>query len=512
MKKTSKHPLSRRPAARPRRWAGRDRPMRWLGWLWGLLLVLASALGQPAGAQGSGRAGTAAVFLKAVAGSPRAYVGQPVTVSYLLYHRVPIIDPDDEITLSFRNCLVEEYPSTQQEYQETVGGQRYKVLVLKKYVVVPQLAGSLPLPVLTRRYSVSSPPGADDFFGGPQLVSRSLHSPAGQLLVLPLPPPSDSVAFCGAVGQFQFRPICTVSKKADNMLTVQVQASGSGNLKGFRLVPPALPGGMDFFNVRSTEQHTLAEAGWQATSTYSYEVLASYRGTHTLPGIALAYFDPVAGRYVSFVGPAFRWAVTQGARAAPPKLAGRPRALAARRPALHTKTTLFEDQDNYLFLGSSAYYLLLLAAGTLFLAGIAYTHYVAAHAANGRHIRFRKAKSRAIRAIRNAEQLPVTETDRYYKALDTALTAYLGSKFGWPEQEGGWGNALANRMQGCELPAQLQTQTLACLRQLHKLRFAANGAAAHPRRSYGDELLTLICQLDACISEQPYTELVGAAE
>lgn len=510
MEKTTKPPFARRPAAPPRRWAGRAWPARWPSWLWGLLLVLASGLGPPARAQGSERAGTAAVFLKAVAGSPRAYVGQPVTVSYLLYHRVPIIDPDEEITLSFRNCLVEEYSPTQQEYQETVGGQRYKVLVLKKYVVVPQLAGSLPLPVLTRRYSVSSPPGADDFFGGQQLVSRSLHSSAGRLPVLPLPPPADSVAFCGAVGQFRFRPAYTVSQKADNMLTVQVQASGLGNLKGFRLAPPALPAGMDLFNVRSTEQHTLA-AGWQATSTYSYEVLASYRGTYTLPGIALAYFDPAVGRYVSFVGPAFRWQVTQGAPAPPPTPAGRPRALAARRPALYTKTTLFEDQGDYLFLGSRAYYLLLLAAGTLFVAGIAHTHYVAARAANGRHLRFRKAKSRAIRTIRSAEQLPAAEADRYYKALAAALTAYLGSKFGWPAQEACI-NSVAAGLQEFEVPTRLQIQTLACLHQLHKLRFAANGAAAHPRRVYGENLLTLICQLDACISEQPYAELVGAAE
>ena len=471
------------------------------GWFWGWLLVVVSGLGRPALAQKSGHAGAGDVFLKAVPSSPQAYVGQALTVSYLLYHRVPIIDPDDEITLRFANCLVEEYPPSQPERTETINGRVYKVLLLKKYLLVPQLAGSLQLPALTRRYSVSAPPGPDDFFEEQQLVSRSIRLPAGQLPVVALPAPGDSLAFCHAVGQFQFRPVYTVSPKADNMLTVTLQVSGPGNLKGFKLVPPPLPANVDLFNERNEAQHTLTAKGWQATGTYSYEVLAAYRGTYTLPGMAFAYFDPAQGRYVSVVGPAFRWQVAKGALAPPP--AANPKRTPVRRGAmLYTKATLSQDQDKYLFLGSRGCYWLLLASGGLFMVGLGYSYQQKRQAANSQHLRFRKAKSLAIQAIRKAERLPAAEADEFYKALTAVLATYLGSKLGWQESAFHF-HRLPAVLLACHVPAPLQARAVGCVGQLHKLRFAASGVVAHSRSIYSEELLSVINQLDTCLYEQP---------
>lgn len=502
MKKITREVLFREPEATILTLLGRRALQHWLY----IQLLLLGLLPRPAGAQAHPASTTSkpgserAIFLKVVVNRPNAYVGQPLTVSYLLFHRVPVIDPDDEVALKFNNCYVEEYPQASKQRTANIGGHVYQVQLIKKYLLIPQLEGNLQIPALTRLYRSSGPPTSEDFFGEQKIISTTVRSTVLQFPVRALPPlpPGDSVDFCGAVGLFRFRPTYTVSRKADNLLTVRLKVSGSGNLKNMKLPPPLLPGGVDFFNEFHRDQHTLSAKGLQAEGTYSYDVLANYQGTYTLSGIRLHYFDPESGRYLTYTAPAFHWRVTKGL---PPHttLAS---VVAETRPSL-IKSELFGSQAGHLFFGSRIYYGLLFFAGLFFLTGIAYAHWVNARSANNRSYQFRIAKSQALLAIKKNERAHFQDADLFYKGLHDILLHYLCVKIGWDENEFFLGH-LPAALQPFAIPASLQDHTLDFLGVLLKLRFSVSGPSIQSSDMYSEKLSLIIKHLDAHLNDQAH--------
>lgn len=471
--------------------AGCRHPSAWPAYpkwpLWQLFVLLVLLAG-PARAQQPGPAAARpAVFLRAVASPASAYVGQALSVRYLLYYRVPIIDPGGETTLSFGSCYVAEYPPATAEQTETIGGQLYQVRVLKQYLLIPQLAGALQLPVLAQRYRRQEAPAENDFFGEPKIVSTTVRSAALRVPVRALPPPTDSLPFCHAVGQLSCQPAYTVSGKADNLLTVRLRVRGLASLQRFSLPPPLLPAGVEGFNTKGQEEHSLTSKGLLASGTYSYDLVASYRGTYRIPGIAFQYFDPAAGRYVTYRSPAFRWLVTKGAPRPPA-------ASPAARPLLYTKSSLEERPAGRLFFGSRTYYGTLALGLLLFLAGIAHASQVRARATNHRRYRFRKARQWALRAIaRNARTHP-HDPDQLCKGLLNILQAYVENKLGL-EKDSFLAGGLAAALQAQAVPAGVRARTLDFVARLARLRFAP-GQPAPAGSASSEELASIIKELD----------------
>lgn len=479
MRKTTK-PASCRPPA----WPARPKPP--LGWLLGLLALLAGpARAQPA--QPDPAAHAPAVFLRAVASPASVYVGQALSVGYLLYYRVPVIDPGGETALKFGSCYVAEYPPAPAEHTETIGGQAYRVRVLKQYLLIPQLAGALQLPVLAQRYRRQEAPAESDFFGEPKIVSATVRSAALRVPVRALPPPPDSLPVCHAVGQLSCQPSYTVSGKADNLLTVRLRVRGPASLQRFRLPPPLLPAGVEAFNSQNQEQHQLTAKGLRASGTYSYDLVASYRGTYRIPGFAFQYFDPAAGRYVTYRSPAFRWLVTKGAPRPPAPLP-------AAGPLLYTKPSLAGPSAGHLFVGSRAYYGVLACGLLFFVAGLGYARRAQARATHHRRYRFRKARQWALRAIaRNARAHP-HDPDQLCKGLLSILLDYAENKFGLAKG-GLLAGGLAAALQARAVPASTQARTLDFAARLARLRFAP-GPPAPAGRFHSEELAAIIKELD----------------
>ncbi|WP_236668956.1 hypothetical protein [Hymenobacter rubidus] len=442
--------------------------------------------------------------------STSVYAGQAFTVSYLLYYRVPLIDPDDEINLQFRDCFVVEFAAARPpEREETIGGQVYKVQLLKKYLLIPQLTGALPLPVLKRRYRFTAPAKPEDFFGGEQMVTKTIRSSALQVAVKALPATGDSTAFSRAVGKFRVRVTYSQPRKDDHFLTVKVRIKGLGNLRNVRLRPPPMPDNVDVFNVRGKEEHALTADGLEAEYVYTYDVLAAYQGTYELPGPRLSYFEPEAGQYVAFTAPPYRWRVTHGGQA-PTRPAGPAPRPAGRHEGLYTKADFYQDRVEYLFFGSPACDAVLVVSGLLFLGGIALGRYWALRAANSQYYRYRNAKKRALQALKKLDKASAPDVDSYYKTLRDVLVSYLCSKLDRPEAAFS-ARDLAFAMQPFQVPLPLWSRTAALLEVLAKSRFSATRPATIPTH-YRTELLALIHELDACFPDKVHPPvLVGAA-
>ncbi|UOQ96706.1 hypothetical protein MUN81_15835 [Hymenobacter sp. 5317J-9] len=480
---------------------------------WGLWLMLASGLaaraqqveapvGRPSGPGED-------VFMKAVPSSKAAYAGQALTVSYLLYYAVPVIDPDADIDLKFKNCEVEEYPATARERRETLAGKTYQVRVLKQYHVVPELEGTLTLPVLTRQYSFRAPPSPEDFFGEPKIVSKTIRSGTVKVPVRPLPPAPDSLAFANMLGQFRFRPSYTVSRKSANLLTFRLKITGAGNLKKAKLLPAVMPAGVDVFNIAGEEKHVLTAQGLRAEYTYSYDVLANYQGTYVLPGIRVLSFDPKQEKYSAYRAPAYTWRVDKGPVAPAPE-AAKPAVVQAAPRAWQAKTTLFQDEDKQLFFGSRTYYGCLLVAAGLLLAGVAQAERLKRRAANPRRYKARTAKSRALKALRRIALPRASPTDAHYKNLGEILLGYLCARFDLDEANFSLRD-LPARLQARGVPAVLQHQTADFLRTLTKIRFSGGPPIGSARSVATDELIALITRLDACSHDEIPTTLVPVA-
>lgn len=464
-----------------------------------LLVLLGLSLGLAWGpVLGRAQSGPA-IFIKTVASRPRVFAGQAFTVRYLLYHRIPVVDPQTEATLTFTNCYVEEYPAAPAERIESVGGQPYQVRTLRQYLLVPQLAGPLVLPVLRQRYRSSTPPAPEDFFGQPRLMTTSVRSTTLRVPVRALPPPPDSVRFCHAVGQFRGQLTHTVSSKADNLLTVSLRLTGTGNLKNLKLPPPPLAAGLDVFDERQHEQHTLAAQGLVADAAAAYDLLANYRGTYRLAGPAPVYFDPDLGRYVAIDAPPFAWRVTAGGL---PPAAAAPAAQPG-RAALSIRADLRDAAGGGLFFGSRTYYGLLLLAGLLFAAGIGLDRRQQARAANPGLYQAKNARREALRALRKIRQAHFHYNDALGKRLDSVLLIYLADRLGltasgWPPQ------GLPAALQAGGVPPALQARTLAWAGELGRLRFSGRPPTARPAEFYTQELASIINALDAHLHQPAF--------
>lgn len=464
------------------------------GWrFWFVLATGLLRLALPAAAQSGSERASEEVFIKAEPSSRRVYTGQALTVRYSLYYRVPLVDPDEENSLSFPNCFVEEYPPSSQEQEKIIDGQRYRVKVLKQFLIIPELAGRQPLPILKRRYRFMAAASDEDFFGQPSMTSRDVQSAALSLQVEPLPASQDSVAFCGAVGQFRVKTSYTISSKADNMLTVRIKWVGSGNLRKLRLAPPVLPAGVDLFNSHRREQHRLVASGMMAKGEYSYDVVTQYKGHYRLPGVRLSYFNPAQGRYVAFKDSAFAWAVPQGLPA--PQLGQPPGFAAQSNNTLYYKHALYGDNQRRRFTNSPVFYALLLASGALLLAMLGHQLFLQYRAATIGQYRRRKAHKWALRDLKRLEQNTQAEAEPgfYYRSLYLILVDYYCRRHGSIRQEYAAANPVLHLSRFG--PAPLRDRLNAFLDNLNRLRFSAKPPATADRR-HGTDLLRLLDEIE----------------
>lgn len=453
----------------------------------------------PAAAQSGSARGNEEVFIKVEPSSHRVYTGQALTVRYLLYYRVPLIDPDQENSLSFPNCFVEEYLLSSNEQDKVIDGQHYRVKLLKQFLIIPELAGRQPLPILKRRYRFMAEPSAEDFFGQPSMKSRDVQSTALSLQVQPLPPSRDSVAFCKAVGQFRIKVSYEASPRADNMLIVRVRLVGQGNLRKLRLLPPVLPAGVDLFNSHRHEQHQLVSSGMTAEGEYSYKIVARYNGHYRLPGVHLSYFNPSQGRYVVSRDSSFAWTVAQGLPA--PQFSQQYNSIPYAKSPVIYKYSLYQDNQLRLFTGSPAFYGLLWASGTMLLIILGHQLLLRQRAANIGQYRRRKAYKWALRDLNMLEKSTQLTADAglYYRSLYLILIDYYCRQHGSTRQEYVASNLTVHLPQLG--PAPIRDCIVALLDKLNRLRFSAKPLSTVDRR-YSADLLSLIHETERYLHAQ----------
>ena len=231
------------------------------------------------------------MFIHVVADKQEAWVGEQVTVTWMLYTRSEVLkfEPKPPSLDGFWAEVLYEPDAYFTYHEDIVGGTPYVVAVVSKRAVFPTAAGKVEVkPFRARVASLSTSLGR----------SRDLVSRPVALTVKPLPdgaPPGFNPTY---VGQF------TVESSADRneidaseSLTLTVKVAGTGALH--RTEPPKLDfAGFTFRAPRDIQDSMDSSTGViRGERIYRYWTTPTEGGQLTIPAVELAYFDPHKGAY-----------------------------------------------------------------------------------------------------------------------------------------------------------------------------------------------------------------------
>ena len=243
------------------------------------------------------------IHLVAEVSKTNPYINEAITVVYKLYVS------DNTGVSNWRELDVPRYNDFWSQNIDmkgvkiengTYNGEDYRFVVLRKTVLYPQKTGKLEIEPLTLDITVDVPTNRRDIFGGRlmQSVHRTVSAGSRTINVKSLPENGRPIDFTGAVGDFNFK--VTTSKqtlKATEALEANVEVSGNGNLKLFKLPKLSLPSALEVYEPEHKESVSVNLNGMSGVSSDSYTIVPSYQGKYPIPSISFSYFDLKTERY-----------------------------------------------------------------------------------------------------------------------------------------------------------------------------------------------------------------------
>ncbi|HWM85901.1 MAG TPA: BatD family protein [Kofleriaceae bacterium] len=231
------------------------------------------------------------MFLHVVADRKEVFVGEQVTVTWLIYTRSEILkfEPKPPSLNGLWPEILYEPDAYFTYHETTVGSSPYVVAIVSKRALFPTQAGRLEVkPFRAKVGSLSSSPGRSH-----NLASRSLT-----IRVKPLPPNPPPGFDPTYVGSFQVESSVDRNQiEASESLTLMVKVSGQGAIRRTEAPKLAFPG-FSFRAPRDTQDTVDVSSGVvRGERMYRYWTTPEQGGQLTIPPIQVPYFDPRSGSY-----------------------------------------------------------------------------------------------------------------------------------------------------------------------------------------------------------------------
>jgi hypothetical protein len=235
-------------------------------------------------------------FMEAEASKTRVFLGEGLDVNYYLYFKSSISAND-----------VKEFPKLNKfikrfhHINSPVETVQYKGQVLKRILaysarLYPEKVGSAVLDPMKISVQIIENDYSGFGFGTQRYKNKDLASPQIEIEVLSLPSEGVPPSFTGLVGEHEFSLSIPKSKYLVNEpIEIKLEAKGKGALENFDSPLIYSDKNLEQFDTKSE----VTELGMQAAKkVFEYTLLA--RGPVKIPAreLALAYFDPNAGRYI----------------------------------------------------------------------------------------------------------------------------------------------------------------------------------------------------------------------
>jgi len=268
------------------------------------------------------------LFIRVTVDKNKVHVGEQITTSYKLYSRIPMQVGISKLP-SLNGFWTQDFdiPKQAKPTEEVLDGKKYQVFLLKKSALFPQQAGTLELDaaeakgvarIVQQVRRKMSDMFADPFGGGTlmmndpffnntyyntlayQDVKVDLKSTPVKITVTPLPEKEKPAEFGGAVGNF------TISNKidkqdatTDDVVTLTVNITGSGNLKLIEAPKLALPNGITTYDPQITDTITGRSTTISGSKILTYVITPHTPGDYDIPAINFSYFNAQTGEYVT---------------------------------------------------------------------------------------------------------------------------------------------------------------------------------------------------------------------
>ena len=396
-------------------------------------------------ARPSRSADTGEIFMRLSLSKREAVVGEPITATLKIYQRANLTGFEDAKFPKFNGFWSQEVDTPQSiEFQrEQVGDKMYNAALLRRWVLIPQKAGTLTIDpsevvclvnVRTARPRTGSI--FDDFFENDYVTQRQrVMTPAVNVKVSALPGGAPA-GFSGAVGEYNVSAkLSKDALKTHDAASLIVTVTGKGNVSLVEAPKIDFPPDFEVYDVKATS--STDKSGTNGSKTFEYPFIPRSPGDFSLAPIRFSYFDVKNRRYATAATDSLHLSVERsagGASQAAPEGAG---TLTVDRKGvknlgedirfIKTKTSLTEDQG--FFVGKPAYWilvgLLLLAAAAVWLS----LRKLAARRADVVGNRNRKATRQALKRLKLAgDFLNKNLYTAFYEELHRALIGFVADK------------------------------------------------------------------------------------
>lgn len=386
------------------------------------------------------------IFIVLKTSKNEVYKGEALTATLMLYTRVGYPDIHGVDLPIFNDFWTQEIPSQSERSRAEYNGRVYDTYRLAEYIVAPQRTGELTitpaeLDVVVQMVTHDNSPRSI-FHGGRHvsLVNRKLRSAPTTVRVKEFPEGAPA-SFSGAVGEFSMSsiaPEATMSANSSNEITITI--TGSGNLKFITAPRISLPESFEIYDTKITDNLRTSTSGASGSITYSYPFVARAAGEYTISPIVFSYFDLDTKQYKSLSTESFTITVTDDGsiqssseeRSAYRDYGGRMKQLDRDIRFIHTGD--LSHRSASLFIFSPAYWLIMVAALSLFI--VVYV-VMRKRILQNRNIvarRMRQADKVAIQRLRMAQHsMELGEQHAFYSEMLRAMWGYIGDKFNIPQ-------------------------------------------------------------------------------
>ena len=397
------------------------------------------------GARSSASVDNGELFMRLYLSKRDAMVGEPITATLKIYQRANLTGFEDAKFPKFNGFWSQEVDTPQSiEFQrEQVGDKMYNAAVLRRWVLIPQKAGTLTIDpseivclVNVRSQRPRTGSVFDDFFENDYVTQRQrVSTPATSVKVTALPGGAPA-GFSGAVGEYSVSAkLSKDALKTHDAASLLVTVTGKGNVSLVEAPKLDFPPDFEVYDVKATS--ATDKSGTNGSKTFEYPFIPRSPGDFVLPPVRFSYYDVKSHRYATAVTDSLRLTVERGAGGAAQPVQDGSGTLTVDRKGvknlgedirfIKTKTSLKEDKG--FFVGKPGYWilvaLLLLAAAAVWLS----LRKLAARRADVAGSRNRKATRQALKRLNLAgDFLGKNLYTAFYEELHRALIGFVADK------------------------------------------------------------------------------------
>ena len=397
------------------------------------------------GARSSASVDNGELFMRLYLSKRDAMVGEPITATLKIYQRANLTGFEDAKFPKFNGFWSQEVDTPQSiEFQrEQVGDKMYNAAVLRRWVLIPQKAGTLTIDpseivclVNVRSQRPRTGSVFDDFFENDYVTQRQrVSTPATSVKVTALPGGAPA-GFSGAVGEYSVSAkLSKDALKTHDAASLLVTVTGKGNVSLVEAPKLDFPPDFEVYDVKATS--ATDKSGTNGSKTFEYPFIPRSPGDFVLPPVRFSYYDVKSHRYATAVTDSLRLTVERGAGGAAQPVQDGSGTLTVDRKGvknlgedirfIKTKTSLKEDK--VFFVGKPGYWilvaLLLLAAAAVWLS----LRKLAARRADVAGSRNRKATRQALKRLNLAgDFLGKNLYTAFYEELHRALIGFVADK------------------------------------------------------------------------------------